>query len=114
MKPYFHETDLFTTQQQQRNHLLSMVKIVPTFIFHHGRRSTVDNETTTMRVRGISAAVMYCPSMMYSCTAWLQWKWLSFLLHCYHATNVAFSGSTLLAGQQEEHLAIKQEIEETR
>lgn len=57
-----------------------MVVIILALILHHGRWSTVHNESTTRQVGGISAAIMYRPSVMNSCTAWLQWKWLSFLL----------------------------------
>ena len=61
-----------------------MVIIIAALIFHHGCWSTVHNETTTRHVGGISTAVMYCPSSMYSCTPWLQWKRLSFLLHAHN------------------------------
>lgn len=58
-----------------------MVKVVLALVLHHGGRSTVDNETATKCVCGISTAVMHGPSMMDSSTAWLQWKRLSFLLN---------------------------------
>jgi len=58
-----------------------MVVVVLALILHHRCRSSVDNEAATRRVCGISAAVVNSPSVMYRCTAWLQWKRLSFLLH---------------------------------
>jgi len=79
------KTNLLTRTVTHTYHF-PMVVVILALILHHGRWSTVHNESTTRQVGGISAAIMYRPSVMNSCTAWLQWKCLSFFLR---ANNTA-------------------------